>query len=110
MSGRAQRVFLRVLKHTLNPLALRAARSGRGPFSLVRHVGRRSGRVYEKPLILARVAGGVVAELPHGTGGSRYPNGVAARGWVVGDRGRERPTDRTQPPTPDDGGAAIARP
>jgi hypothetical protein len=47
--------YLRWLNRTLNPLTLRAARSGRGPFSLVEHVGRKSGRTFEAPLILAEV-------------------------------------------------------
>ena len=59
--SRAKRIFLRILTRTVNPLALAAARSGRGPFATLRHVGRRSGRTYETPLILARVTGGFVA-------------------------------------------------
>ncbi len=110
MSGRAQRVLLRVLKHTLNPLALRAARSGRGPFSVVRHVGRRSGRVYETPLILARVDGGFVAELTYGTGVSWYRNVVAAAGCVVVHRGTEHRIDRVETFSRDDGLAAFGYP
>ncbi|GAB7067305.1 nitroreductase family deazaflavin-dependent oxidoreductase [Mycobacterium hodleri] len=64
--GWVKRTYLRVLARTINPLALAAARSGRGPFALLRHTGRRSGRTYETPLILARVAGGFVAELTYG--------------------------------------------
>ncbi|MDQ1551731.1 MAG: hypothetical protein QOD50_1153, partial [Actinomycetota bacterium] len=41
-----------ILKHTLNPLTLRAARRGRGPFSIVTSVGRKSGRIYETPIIV----------------------------------------------------------
>ena len=63
---RVKRRFLWLLKNTLNRLTIRIARSGRGPFSLVRHVGRRSGRTYETPVILARVPQGFVAELPTG--------------------------------------------
>ena len=47
--------FLLVLKHTLNRVTSRLARAGRGPFSLVRHVGRSSGRTYDTPVILAEV-------------------------------------------------------
>jgi hypothetical protein len=110
MSGRAQRVFLQVLKHTLNPLALRAARSGRGPFSLVRHVGRTSGREYETPLILARVDGGFVAELTYGTGVSWYRNVVAAGRCVVVHRGSEHRVDRIEPCSPEAGLAAFGYP
>jgi deazaflavin-dependent oxidoreductase (nitroreductase family) len=72
--------FLRVLKHTINPLALRAARSGRGPFSIIWHVGRKSGAVYETPLILAEVPQGFVAELTYGENVAWYRNVVAAHG------------------------------
>ena len=67
MTGRAKRGFLWLLKNTLNRATLRAARAGRGPFSLVRHIGRKTGTVYETPLILARAPGGFVAELTYGT-------------------------------------------
>ena len=36
--------WLTVLKYTLNPLTRRLARSSFGPFSIVRHIGRRSGK------------------------------------------------------------------
>jgi deazaflavin-dependent oxidoreductase (nitroreductase family) len=108
--GRAQQVFLRVLNHTLNPLTLRAARAGRGPFSLVRHVGRRTGRVYETPLILAPVDGGFVAELTYGTGVSWYRNIVAAGGCVVVHRGVEHRIDRVEPCSRDRGLAAFGYP
>ncbi len=64
--GWFKRGYLRVLAHTINPVALAAARSSHGPFSALRHVGRRSGRTYETPLILARVDDGFVAELTYG--------------------------------------------
>ncbi len=64
--GWFKQAYLRVLSRTINPLALAAARSCHGPFASLRHVGRRSGRAYETPLILARVDGGFVAELTYG--------------------------------------------
>jgi hypothetical protein len=79
----ARTVWLAVIKHTINPLALRAARSGRGPFSLVRHLGRRSGTAYETPIMLAPVAQGFVAELTYGEGVAWYRNVVAAGGHAT---------------------------
>src|SRR4029450_3747726 len=72
--------FFWVLKHTLNRLTTRLARSGHGPFSLVRQVGRKSGRTYETPLILAEVPQGFVAELTYGDKVDWYRNIVAAGG------------------------------
>ena len=37
--GPIKRAWLWTIKHTLNPLTLRMARQGFGPFSLVRHTG-----------------------------------------------------------------------
>jgi hypothetical protein len=58
-----RRRFLWLLKNTFNRLALRMARSGRGPFALVRHKGRKSGTVYETPIMVAAVPEGFIAEL-----------------------------------------------
>jgi deazaflavin-dependent oxidoreductase (nitroreductase family) len=94
MRGRVRTRFLQVLKHTLNRVTIRSARSGRGRFSLVRHVGRRSGRSYETPLILAEVPGGFVAELTYGPDVDWYRNIVAAGGCTVVHHGREYLIDR----------------
>src|SRR3954453_16933906 len=88
VAGKGRRRFLSVLKHTLNRLTTRAPRSGHGPFSLVRHVGRRSGRQYETPLILARVPGGFVAELTYGPDVDWDKNVVPAGGCTVDHQGR----------------------
>jgi deazaflavin-dependent oxidoreductase (nitroreductase family) len=105
-----KRRFLWLLKNTLNRLTIRIARSGRGPFSLVRHVGRRSGRTYETPVILARVPQGFVAELTYGTGVSWYRNIVAAGGCVVVSGGAEYRVDRIEPCDPATGIRAYGNP
>ena len=108
--NRGKRRFLWLLKNTLNRLTIRIARSGRGPFSLVRHVGRRSGRTYETPVILARVPQGFVAELTYGTGVSWYRNIVAAGGCVVVSGGAEYRIDRIEPCDPAAGIRAYGNP
>ena len=92
--GRMKRAFLWTLKHTLNRLTLRLARAGLGPFAIVRHVGRKSGTVFETPLILARVPEGFVAELTYGPGVNWYRNIVAAGHCVVVIGPREYQVDR----------------
>jgi len=82
-----RRRFLRVLKNTLNRWTTRLARSGRGPFSLVRHVGRKSGKTYETPIIVARAEGGFIAELTYGERVDWYRNVVAAGGCELLVRG-----------------------
>ncbi|MBO0813468.1 MAG: nitroreductase family deazaflavin-dependent oxidoreductase [Microlunatus sp.] len=75
-----RRRWLWLLKNTLNRLTTRIAYSGRGPFSLVRHVGRRSGKLYETPIMVARVPEGFIAELTYGDQVNWYRNVVAAGG------------------------------
>jgi deazaflavin-dependent oxidoreductase (nitroreductase family) len=77
------------LSRTLNPVALRGAHSGRGPFSAVRHVGRKTGRAYETPIIVAPLGDDFVAELTYGRDVAWYRNLVAAGGGVLVHRGRE---------------------
>ena len=86
-SGRIRARFLWLLTHSLNRLTTRLALSGLGPFSLIEHVGRKSGREYETPVILARVAEGFVAELTYGDRVDWYRNVVAAGGCGVVYRG-----------------------
>ncbi|MBS1883366.1 MAG: nitroreductase family deazaflavin-dependent oxidoreductase [Actinobacteria bacterium] len=81
--------YLWLLKNTLNRVTTRAARNGRGPFSLIRHVGRKSGRTFETPVVLAPVPEGFVAELTYGDGVNWYRNIVAAGGCVVVFGGEE---------------------
>jgi deazaflavin-dependent oxidoreductase (nitroreductase family) len=88
MTGIA-RVRGRVLKNTLNRVTLRLARGGHGPFSIVRHVGRRSGRGYETPIIVQPTAGGFMVELTYGDRVDWYRNVVAAGGCGVRYRGAE---------------------
>ncbi len=66
MAYSVKRGFLWLVKHTVNRVSVPLARSGHGPFALVRHVGRRSGRTYVTPLVVARVPEGFVIELTYG--------------------------------------------
>ena len=85
--GRFKKAFLGVLHRTLNPVALRIARTGRGPFSIVRHIGRKTGRTYETPVILTGSAEGLVSELTYGDQVYWYRNIVRAGGEIL-HRGR----------------------
>lgn len=84
-----RKAYLWLLKNTLNRVTARAARRGGGPFSLIRHVGRRSGRTYETPVVLARVPEGFVAELSFGEGVDWLRNIEAAGGCVAVCGGEE---------------------
>jgi deazaflavin-dependent oxidoreductase (nitroreductase family) len=107
---RIKSAFLWVLKNTLNRVTIRMARWGRGPFALIRHVGRSSGRSYQTPVMLARVADGFVAELTYGTSVNWYRNIVAAGGCTVLYRGREYAIDRIEPCSVENGLRAYGYP
>jgi deazaflavin-dependent oxidoreductase (nitroreductase family) len=89
--------YLWLVKNTLNRVTVRAARSGGGPFSLIHHVGRRSGRTFETPVVLARVPEGFVAELTYGEDVNWFRNIVAAGGCVVVFGGKEFRVDAIEP-------------
>ena len=97
LQQRLRKGWLILLKHTLNPLTRRLARTSLGPFSLVRHVGRRSGRHYETPIIMSPVEDGFVIELTYGHDVDWYKNVAAARGCTVVWHGREYVIDRLEP-------------
>ncbi len=61
--NRRLRIFV---KHFVNPVLRNAARSSHGPFALLRHVGRSSGKTYEIPIMVWRVADGFVIVLTYG--------------------------------------------
>lgn len=61
--NRRLRVFV---KHVINPVLRNLTRSSRGPFALLRHVGRRSGKTYEIPIMVFRLKDGFVIVLTYG--------------------------------------------
>jgi len=108
--SRFTRAFLRVLNGSLNKLTRRLARRGRGPFALVRNVGRTSGKVYETPVILGRVSEGFVAELTYGPEVQWYRNIVAAGRCEVVYRGHDYAVDAIEPYPTELGRAAFGAP
>jgi deazaflavin-dependent oxidoreductase (nitroreductase family) len=105
-----RRAWLALLKHTLNRATVPLARAGIGPFSLVRHVGRKTGRSYETPLLLARTDRGFVAELTYGPNVSWFRNVMAAGRCEVVDRGLTYQIDRITPITAEEGLRAFGNP
>ena len=87
----------KVLKHTLNRLTSRVARGKGGPFALVKHVGRTSGRLYETPIIVQPTEGGFVIELTYGPEVDWYRNVVAANGCRILFHGVEHVIEGLEP-------------
>jgi len=110
VSQHLKRGFLGLVKNTINRVSVPLARSGHGPFAIVRNVGRRSGRMYETPLVVARVAGGFVIELTYGPDVDWYRNITAAGGCVVVYRRDEYQVDRIELCSTADGLAAFGFP
>ncbi|TFB71501.1 nitroreductase family deazaflavin-dependent oxidoreductase [Cryobacterium sp. Hz9] len=75
--------WLFTIKHTLNRLTSRMARQGSTNFSIVRTVGRKSGKTFETPIIAQPIAGGFVCELTYGPEVNWYRNLVAANGGEI---------------------------
>jgi len=65
MRGSVQNA-LRLFTRATRPLALRSAGKEGSSTSIVRHVGRRSGRAYETPVIAARHGDSFLIALPYG--------------------------------------------
>lgn len=67
-------------KYVLNHLTGLIARIGLGPFCIVYHVGRKSGRGYETTIQAYKVANGFMIALTYGAEIDWYRNIVAAGG------------------------------
>ncbi len=65
MRGSSQNA-LRLFTRAMRPLALRSAGKEGSKTSVVRHVGRRSGRTYETPVIAAQHDDTFLIALPYG--------------------------------------------
>jgi deazaflavin-dependent oxidoreductase (nitroreductase family) len=95
-------------KMALNPLMLHLAGKRHWYAAKVEHVGRRSGRPYETPVIAVPVEGGLAIPLPYGQDTDWCRNLQAAGGGVVVRQGRRHtvsepvvvPTDRMREQLP----------
>ncbi len=100
--------FLYTLKHTLNPLTKRLAYTPYGPFVIVRHVGRKSGKTYETPIIARRAPDGFVIELTYGAQVDWYQNVLAAGGCTIVWHGTPYVMNKIEPLSPEQGIAAFS--
>ncbi len=100
--------WLFLIKHTLNRVTRRLALAGVGHFWIIRHVGRRTGKVYETPIIAAPVKEGFVIELTYGPDVEWHKNVLAAGGrCTLIRRHKEYPIGGIQPLSTEAGRAAF---
>ena len=99
-----------LLKYTLNPLTRRIAHTSHGPFAIIRHVGRRSGKQYETPIIAGSASGGFVIELTYGPDVDWYKNVQAAGGCSVIWHGKNYTITQIEPLDADTGRSAFPIP
>src|ERR687884_2070620 len=83
-------------KYVFNRLMLRFAGSSRSRFAVVRHVGRRSGRSYETPIIVAPMGADVVVALTYGPQVDWYRNLRAAGHAILRWQGRTYTVEEPQ--------------
>jgi deazaflavin-dependent oxidoreductase (nitroreductase family) len=107
LQQRLRQGWLTAIKYTVNPVTRQLARSSIGPFSIIRHVGRRSGKQYETPLIVAPISDGFMIELTYGPNVDWHKNIVAAGGGSVVRRGREYVIDQIKQVDTETGLAAF---
>src|SRR5262249_3801523 len=79
----------RLNKYTLNQLTRRFAGKPRSLIAVVRHIGRRSGKLYETPIIVQPLVDGIVILLAFGANADWYRNVLAAGNCRILWQGQE---------------------
>ena len=87
---------LRWFTRAMRPLALRSAGKEGADTSVVRHVGRRSGRAYQTPVIAAQHDDSFLIALPYGERTDWLKNVLAAGSATITADGRSYPVDRPE--------------
>jgi deazaflavin-dependent oxidoreductase (nitroreductase family) len=95
MHGRVQRT-LRSLTRLTRPLALRSAGKRGSNTSVVRHVGRRSGRTYDTPVVAVEHGDSFLIALPYGDRTDWMKNILAKGSATVITDGRAYEVDRPE--------------
>ena len=85
---------LRVFTRAMRPLALRSAGQAGSSTSVVRHVGRRSGRTYQTPVVAARHDDSFLIALPYGQRTDWLKNVLAKGSATIVTNGHSYEVDR----------------
>ena len=95
MRGATQNA-LRLFTRAMRPLALRSAGREGTATSVVCHVGRRSGRTYQTPVVVARHDDSFLIALPYGERTDWLKNVLAAGSASIMADGRSYEVDRPE--------------
>ena len=95
MKGPIQTALRRLTRAT-RPLAMRSAGMENSNTSVVRHVGRRSGRTYETPVVAVEHDDSFLIALPYGKRTDWMKNVLASGTATVVPHGRTYGTDQPQ--------------
>lgn len=95
MRGATQNA-LRLFTRALRPLALRSAGRDGAATSVVRHVGRRTGRAYQTPVVVARHDDSFLIALPYGERTDWLKNVLAAGSASIMTDGRSYDVGRPE--------------
>jgi deazaflavin-dependent oxidoreductase (nitroreductase family) len=95
MKGSVQNA-LRLFTRVMRPLALRSAGKEGSGTSIVRHVGRRSGRTYQTPVIAVRHDDSFLVALPYGKRTDWLKNVLAKGSATIVANGHTYEVDRPE--------------
>ena len=95
MNGSLQNA-LRLFTRAMRPLALRSAGKEGSNTSLVRHVGRRSGRTYETPVVAVQHDDSFLIALPYGARTDWLKNVLHNGSATIVTNGRTYEVDRPE--------------
>jgi deazaflavin-dependent oxidoreductase (nitroreductase family) len=87
---------VRRTSRAMKPLALRSAGTPGAYASVVRHVGRTTGRTYETPIGAVATGDGFVIALPYGPNTDWLKNVLASGSAIIVDEGTTYDVDRPQ--------------
>ena len=87
---------LRLFTRTMRPLALRSAGKEGSSTSVVRHVGRRSGRAYQAPVIAVQHDDSFLIALPYGQRTDWLKNVLAKGSAAIVTNGHTYEVDRPE--------------
>jgi deazaflavin-dependent oxidoreductase (nitroreductase family) len=87
---------VRRTSRAMKPLVMRSAGTPGAPASVIRHVGRTTGRPYETPVGAVAIDDGFVIALPYGSNTDWLKNVLASGSAVIVDEGSTHEVDQPE--------------